>query len=165
MKFKHLNDCKVSRALVSIGFSYIQPLVEPAWNTLLPHWGLVTPCGDKSGSTLAQVMACCKPLPEHRLIHLPGVNELTKYIPKKQARSPNQSIPEDRVPDCVLSVQISRSVWSVTRARIPSRWWSVLLFLLLIITLGVNDVIQAGSTMTRTAVNTNIGACQPFVPF
>ena len=34
----------------------------------LAHWGLVTPYGDKrSGSTLAQVMACCLTAPSHYL--------------------------------------------------------------------------------------------------
>ena len=33
----------------------------------LTHCGLVTPYGDKSGSTLAQVMACCLTAPSHYL--------------------------------------------------------------------------------------------------
>ena len=34
---------------------------------LLTHWGLVTSYGDRSGSTLAQVMACCLTAPSHYL--------------------------------------------------------------------------------------------------
>ena len=33
----------------------------------LTHWGLVKPFGDRSGSTLTQVMACCLTAPSHYL--------------------------------------------------------------------------------------------------
>ena len=37
------------------------------WGVFLTHCGLMTPYGDRSGSTLAQLMACCLMAPSHYL--------------------------------------------------------------------------------------------------
>ena len=62
------------------------------WPGSLTHCGLVTPYGDKSGSTLAQVMACCLMAPSHYLNQCWFIISRVQWHPSESNFTRNTSV-------------------------------------------------------------------------